>query len=46
VNRLNNLNVDYMKIPKLIAGRTKCSRGPHAARVFDTLVYPLLEKQL
>ena len=35
VNKLNNLNV---KFPKSIAGRTKCSRGPHATcrpRVWD-----------
>jgi len=36
VNKQNNLNVNYFKIPKGIAGCTKCPRGRHAVRVFET----------
>jgi len=32
VNKPNNFNVKYLKIPKSIAGRTKCRHGPHVAR--------------
>jgi len=35
VSKLNKLNVNYLKIPKSIAGRTKLPRGPH---VFETSV--------
>ena len=31
MNKLNNVYVTYLKIPKSIAGRTKHPRGPHAA---------------
>ena len=32
VNILNNVNANYLKIPKIIADRTKRPRGSHAAR--------------
>jgi len=28
---VNNLNVNYLKIPKSVTGRTKSHRGPHVA---------------
>jgi len=31
VNELNNVNVNYLKIPKKHPGRPKRSRGPHMA---------------
>ena len=34
MSKLNTLNVNYLKIPKSIAGRTKLRRGPH---VFENL---------
>jgi len=37
VNKLSDVNVNYLKIPKDIAGRTKRPLGPHASRVFETL---------
>jgi len=36
MNKPINVNVNYLKIPKSISGRTKRPRGPHAARVFET----------
>jgi len=36
MKKLINVNVNYLKIPKRIAGRTKRPRAPHAARVFET----------
>ena len=41
MNKLNNVNVIW-KFPKSITGRTKCSRVPHAARVFETSVLEVL----
>jgi len=36
VNKLKNININYLKLPKNIAGRTKCLHWPHAARMFET----------
>jgi len=36
VNKLKNLNVDYMKIPKTHRGPHKMPSGPHTGRVFET----------
>ena len=36
MNKLNNVNVDYLKIRKCTAGCTKHPRGPFAGSVFET----------
>jgi len=36
VNKLNNVNVNYLKTTKGIGGRTKHPRGPHSGHVFET----------
>jgi len=34
------------KLPKRIAGRAKCPRGPHVASVFETVEAPSGERQI
>ena len=38
VNKLKNININYLKLSKNIAGRIKCLHWPHAASMFETLV--------